>query len=1015
MPRCQRLLLRAVWTVGLCVTACQTGAAMGTDTPARLRLGVLSMQPPDRTTRDYADTVEQLRRALPEHQVHLVPLDWHALAQAVEQQQLDWVLTNGVQYITLREQNALSGALATQRIHENGSDVATRGAVVLRRADRTDLAQFAQLHNKRLTVALPALRSQGLISYLGPMAELAQAQVPTQQWRWLETGRNQTLVVQHVLEGQADLGFVRTGLLEDMVRSGALAPGALEVVNPQTRPGYPVRTSTTLYPEWALAALPHVDEHTSRRVTAALLSMEHPSDPAHHNRVAGFTIPADYSTIENHMRLLRLPPFDRAPAVTWQDIQTQYRWTLLGAAGAVAGLLLLLLALFRAQRAQGTVLNQMSDGMVRVDRQGRCRVVNPQAAVMLDQPVQRLLGRNLWKVFPEGTTAGLERLCETALASGQPQRMELHLTARNRWFDSRLQPDAKGVSIFFTDTTERKHQEEHQRLTASVFETSNDGIFITDAQLRITSVNPAFTGITGLALDEVQGQGLVVLGLSPQEETYRELLRTLQHHGHWKGELWNRRKNGEVFVERLSLTLVADAAGRVSHHVGVFTDASVLKAHEDELQRIASQDTLTGLANRRLLAEQMKVAIARALRSGRLVAVCYLDLDDFNTTNDTLGHDTGDKVLVAVARRLQAELRAEDTLARLGGDEFVALVNGLDTAAECQTMAHRLLEALQEPIDTGAATVQVTASMGIALYPQDNVNPDTLLRHADQAMCRAKEAGRNRFHVFAADHDRDARSRRDLVHRLWEALEREELRLYYQPKVNWRTGAVLGFEALIRWQHPEQGLLPPAAFLNDLLDGDLEIAIGNWVIGEAMRQWCTWRAEGEPYAAISVNVSSHQLLKPGFVENMAHTLSWHPGFDPQALQVEVLESAAIHDIDQAAVVMRHCQNLGVGFALDDFGTGYSSLNHLRRLPIDTLKVDQGFVRGMLSSQDDRGIVAAVIHLAHTFNREVVAESVETVAHGEALLELGCETVQGYGIARPMPAAEVPAWRRTWRA
>jgi EAL domain-containing protein (putative c-di-GMP-specific phosphodiesterase class I) len=334
---------------------------------------------------------------------------------------------------------------------------------------------------------------------------------------------------------------------------------------------------------------------------------------------------------------------------------------------------------------------------------------------------------------------------------------------------------------------------------------------------------------------------------------------------------------------------------------------------------------------------------------------------------------------------------------------------------ECEALAQRLLTAVHGTIDLGHTAVQVTASIGIAVYPQDDVSPDTLLRHADQALCRAKAAGRNRFHVFAADSDKDARSRRDLVSRLRQALAQHELRLYYQPKVNLRTGEVLGVEALIRWQHPEQGLLPPAAFLNDLLDGDLEIDVGNWVINEAIRQWCEWQHAGQRVATVSVNVSSHQLLKPGFVEAVSAALARHSGFEGPALQLEILESAAITEIDHAAQVMRQCLDLGVGFALDDFGTGYSSLSHFRRLPVDTLKVDQSFVRGMLASPDDRGIVAAVVHMAQAFNRQVVAEGVESPAHGEALLELGCDVAQGYAIARPMPAADVPAWCAAWQA
>lgn len=1030
LHRCRRICLCAVWLLGVCGVVGSAGAASGEANRPVLRLGVLAMQSPQNTERDYAMVTARLEAALPEHRVQLQPLGWDALELAVQNRQLELVLTNGVQYIGLRAQNSLSGALATQRIHENGVDVATRGAVILRRADRTELAELDKLQGRRLTVALPALHTQGLLSYLGPMAVLSHAGVQTRGWQWIETGRRQTLVAQHVLEGRADLGFVRSGLLEELEREGVLQPGALAVVNPQTHTPYPVRTSTPLYPEWALAALPHVDERTSRQVTAALLSMEDAPRGAHGVRVIGFTIPADYSLLEDDMRLLRLRPFDHAPTVTWQDIWEQHRWTLVWASAAVGGAMLLMLALLRAERARAVMLDNMNrvearnsaivsalpDLLFRLNTQGTVLDFQTGHPEDLYLPPHAFLNRRIPDMLPPAVAKRVMAALAQAMdgRSGVVLEYELSLPQGLQRFEMRMVKIADNeVLAIARNVTERFATQEALRLSASVFETSHDGIFITDPALHITSVNPAFTAITGLSPEDVKGLSLVALGMDTQEDSYRDLRRTLEQRGHWKGEIWSRRKNGEVFVELLSVTAVTDAHGHVSHHVGVFSDVSVLKAHEDELQRIASHDTLTGLANRRLLADQMKVAVSRTLRSKQYVAVCYLDLDDFNLLNEAHGHETGDKVLLTVAQRLQTELRAEDTLARLGGDEFVALVNGLADVSECQAMAQRLLNAVLAPIDTGRGTVGITASMGIALYPQDNVNPDTLLRHADQAMCKAKEAGRNRFHVFEAEIDRDGRSRRDLIHRLREALDRQELRLYYQPKVNLRTQTVLGYEALLRWQHPEQGLLPPAAFLSDLLDSDLDIAIGQWVIEEAIRQWCVWHAEGHHAISIGVNVSSHQLLKPGFVEALAATLAAHPGFEPSALQLEILESTAINEIDQAAIVMRECLALGVGFALDDFGTGYSSLSYFRRLPVDTLKVDQSFVRGMLSSQDDRGIVAAVVHLAQAFNRQVVAEGVETLALGEALLELGCDVAQGYAIARPMPAAEVLGWQTRW--
>jgi EAL domain-containing protein (putative c-di-GMP-specific phosphodiesterase class I) len=331
-------------------------------------------------------------------------------------------------------------------------------------------------------------------------------------------------------------------------------------------------------------------------------------------------------------------------------------------------------------------------------------------------------------------------------------------------------------------------------------------------------------------------------------------------------------------------------------------------------------------------------------------------------------------------------------------------------------LLHQILMVVHEPMELGVGShstlVQISASVGVALFPTDDVDPDTLLRHADQAMYRAKEQGRNRFHFFSAESDRDARTRRDQLVRLRQALNEGELLLYYQPKVDLQTREVVGVEALIRWQHPELGLLPPGLFLTDLVEGDLEVAIGEWVVATALVQCGAWLAGGR-MLPVSVNMSGYQLLRPDFADRLRSVLAQHSECPPAMLEIEILESAAVTDVDRAAAVMDHCGELGVQFALDDFGTGYSSLSLFRRLPVHTVKIDQSFVREMLDSDGDRGIVESVVHLADAFGRAVIAEGVETVAHGLALQKLGCRLAQGYGIARPMPAADVPAWCERW--
>jgi diguanylate cyclase (GGDEF)-like protein/PAS domain S-box-containing protein len=560
----------------------------------------------------------------------------------------------------------------------------------------------------------------------------------------------------------------------------------------------------------------------------------------------------------------------------------------------------------------------------------------------------------------------------------------------------------------------RRRAEEGLRLAASVFANSQEGILISDADNRIIDVNPAFTRVTGYSREEALGMDPGFLSSGRQDpDFYAAMWVSLNTTGGWQGEIWNRRKSGEAFPELLSINVVPDEQGRVRHYVGVFSDISAFKAHEEELDRIAHYDMLTGIPNRRLLGDRLDQAIARARRSGRILAVCYLDLDGFKPVNDRFGHDAGDRLLVEITRRLQRVSRGDDTLARLGGDEFVLLWNDIQQESECFVALDRILAEVAMPMLIDGVAVAVSASIGVTLFPRDNADADSLLRHADQAMYRAKEDGKNRFHLYDPEHDRQVKARRDSVRRLAQALEHKEFVLHYQPKVHLTEGTVIGVEALIRWQHPEQGLLAPAEFLDYLVGTELEVGVGEWVIDTALAQVEAWNALGLDLQ-VSVNISPDHLQRPDFVERLQGLLARHPGVARDQLELEILESAAIGDIDSASRTLAACLALGVRFALDDFGTGYSSLTYFRKLPVHTLKIDQAFVRDMLDDPEDLGIVDSVVRLAYVFNRPVIAEGVETLEHGAMLVYLGCYLGQGYGIARPMPAERVPDWVGHWQ-
>ena len=572
-----------------------------------------------------------------------------------------------------------------------------------------------------------------------------------------------------------------------------------------------------------------------------------------------------------------------------------------------------------------------------------------------------------------------------------------------------------GVLGIAHNITERKHLEEQLHLAASVFTHAREGIMITATDGRIIDVNETFTAITGYSREEAIGQTPKLLNSGRQTASfYAKMWRVLAKDGHWSGEIWNRRKSGEVFVEMLTISAVRDANGKPEHYVALFSDISKIKEHERQLEHIAHFDSLTALPNRVLLADRLNQAMVQVRRRELRLAVAYLDLDGFKAINDLYGHQMGDRFLAALAKRMKFALREGDTLARLGGDEFVAVLLDLDSVPSSEVLLHRLLSAAAEVIQIDGLTLQVSGSIGVSFYPQmDDVDADQLLRQADQAMYQAKLAGKNRYHHFDPDQDRNVRGQNESIGHIRQALDGHQFVLYFQPKVNMRTGALVGAEALIRWLHPERGLLPPAMFLPVIEDHPLAIELGEWVIDQALVHQQESQTLGLDIP-VSVNIGALQLQQADFVDRLCDILAKHPQVKPSRLELEVLETSALQDIAQVSQVLHACMELGIVCALDDFGTGYSSLSYLKRLPAQILKIDQSFVRDMLDDPDDLAILDGVLGLSTAFRRQPIAEGVETIEHGIMLLQLGCDLAQGYGVARPMPAGDMVAWSRRWK-
>ena len=547
-------------------------------------------------------------------------------------------------------------------------------------------------------------------------------------------------------------------------------------------------------------------------------------------------------------------------------------------------------------------------------------------------------------------------------------------------------------------------------LLSNVFDEAEEGIIVTDSRARIVDVNPKFCEITGYTREEALNKNPNMLGSGKQDASfYNDLWQELKREGSWRGEIWNRRKDGELYIEQLTISDISNTSGEITNYVGIFSDITQLKTQQQALEMMAYHDVLTQLPNRVLLTDRFQQATARCNRTGSLLAVCFLDLDNFKQVNDHYGHNVGDQLLVQVSERILSCIRDEDTASRLGGDEFAILIGDIHSTEDCREALDRIHSAICEPFFIDGHELHITASSGITIYPHDQVDIDTLLRHADQAMYRVKLGGKNNFDMFNAKDDQQLIETHNKRRDIEQAFREQQFLLYYQPKVNMCTGDVWGVEALIRWNHPEKGILPPFSFLPAISGTNLEIEIGNWVVKEALLQLSHWHKAGLKLE-VSINVSAFHLLSPGFESELTVSLAEYPHIDTQYIQLEILESTDFGNLQAINTIIESCQNnLGVSFALDDFGTGFSSLAHLRNLTADNIKIDCSFVTHLMSSPDDFRIVDGVIRLAEAFDRNVIAEGVESVWEGLMLLLMGCENAQGYAIARPMPAEKLPTW------
>ncbi|NDY97057.1 EAL domain-containing protein [Wenzhouxiangella limi] len=1163
-----RTLHFPVWrTAGFIVWCLLLLSATQAQAAEPVRLGILSPRPPAEALARWAPLESALKESLAGREVVIRVFDLDGLEQAVAARRLDFVLTSPGHFVMMQHRHGLSAPLATRISRYQGRDLDAIGGVIIARSDDARIRALEDLSGRRIAVVDPV--SMG--GYQMQAHELFQAGLPLpEEQNLVQVGTPHDRVIEAVLAGEADAGFLRAGRLEALIRSGEVAPDALRVIHPQSLPDLPFEVSTRLYPEWPLASLPHIDPELSRQVAMAILGLT--DRPAFLESVGfgGFRIPVDYRAVEDMLRDLRVPPFDLQPDVSLADLWRAYRLEILVTIASfllVLGLVAMLgLSRRRLKRLEriierspvaaiswrseegwpvtyvsenasllGYEPGRFQSGDLRYDelihpddlpriraeverhlaegpddydqkyrfrhgdgrwiwiqdhtwltRDRHGRVIGIHGVLMDVTDRQKaeekaehsryllryiieharyavavhdrdlnyiyvsenyldtfnvserdIIGKHHYEVFPDLPQKLREvhrRVLQGEVLSAEDDPFEYPDGTMDwtrwecrPWFEA--DGTIGGLIVYTEITTERKQAElalreqtealarSNERLEqlATVFTHAREGVVITDAAGDIIEVNDAFSRITGYPREEALGRNPRFLRSGRHGPSfYSELWETLARDGYWSGEIWNRRKSGELYPQQMTITAVSDEEGCTVQYVALINDVSALKQHERQIEYATNYDALTGLPNRRLLADRLKRAMAQMQRQDSGLAVIYLDLDGFKDVNEAFGHDIGDRLLCQLADRIQAALRAGDAVARLGGDELVIVLVDVSERAAVESMLENLLESITAPFVIGDNELRLSASLGVTFYPQpEEVDADQLMRQADQAMYRAKLAGKGHYQFFDREEDLATRGLHDSQQRVRRGLEDDEFVLFYQPKVNMRTGEVIGAEALIRWQHPERGLLAPGQFLPLVENHDLALVMGDWVIDRALGQIASWNEQGLALS-VSVNVFARQLQQNGFVDSLRAALERFPAVQEGQFEIEVLETSALADMSKVSSIISECQAMGVRCALDDFGTGYSSLSYLKCLPAAVLKIDQSFVRDMLDDPEDLAILNGVLGLASAFDRVPIAEGVETVRHGEILLDLGCDLAQGYGIARPMPAADLPEWIGAWQ-
>jgi len=1172
----------------------------------KLVFGVYQYQAKESVKQQYQGLSDYLSNALPNHDVELKVFKPTQLLSAIQNNQVQLLLVNPNLYEILRIKAFLNGITATQQLIHEGHALDQLGGVIFTKQTNPKIHQLSDLKNQ--LIAIPSKSNTG--AYRVPLYEIYKAGIDYKNLTFKQVGDNDS-VVEAVLSGEADVGFVRTGILEKWHNTNRLKLDQIRIINPQKHPRFPHLVSTELYPEWPFIILPGLDENLNRDIAVALFALraEHPA--AKQAGIEGFVAPRDYQKFENLLRTLKFYPYDIQPDITFLELWQQYTTKIL----IFLVLFILILALLvitarrkevitlqeqrlkkqnhidqvllelpkyaethsenellqyalnkiekilispisfihsvshdqediqllawsnntlkaychiesyedhypiskagvwaeAARKKQPVVINDYANyqdkkGMpkghavltrmislpivehdkvvmiaglgnkdtqytqedvntfqlilnevwrtVKLNRtnqkiikqkneferllndlgddymvfshsgaEGVLSYVSAGFTTLLEQPVESILNRS-WLLdidwLPESIDIANNSI--QSLLSGEQttdsfklqfytpnyQKLKTILVQQQAVYE-----DKKLVSIdgLITDITDKNESEQRLKQAATVFESANEGILICDKNNTIVRANQRVEEITGYSEMELLGKNPKIFSSGDQSNKfYKDMWNQLILNGTWEGELWNRRQNGEVYPQSLKISTVFDDNKEPAYFIGLLSDITFEKEHQNALEKMAHFDALTNLPNRFLLSDRISQAIHSIQRTDEMSAIMFVDLDGFKLVNDTYGHQAGDYLLKTLANRLSNSIREGDTVARIGGDEFVVVISSTKDVHEFSFIEHRLLTETSKKVMFENNELNVSSSIGAVYYGHQygkNMGSEQLLRLADQAMYQAKQQGKNRIQHYAWD---NFQGKAELLN----AFEQKSFELYYQPKVNCKTGEIISLEGLIRWNHPEKGVVSPFAFLHQIEQFDLTDQLSEFVLQEGVKYLERLNLTRETKIGISLNIQGNSLLHEDFINNLLACFANNSNISPQQVTLEILESASLEAVEKIARQINQLKAKGFKFAIDDFGTGHASLTYLKKLPVNEVKIDQEFIREIFNEPNSLSIIDAIKSMAEAFNLSVVAEGAETPEHIELLLKLGIEYVQGYAIAKPMKETDVDEWINHWK-